>query len=369
MMTDRIARIDPYCIPADARAHPWWSHKPYVLVRVQTEEGLIGWGECHILNHREPALIAMARALGDWLIGRPAGDIRGILNDALGAFGLQIPGAELYSAFAGIEIALWDISGKRLNAPVYQLLGGACHDTVPVYANIYSPHPQTPDAFAEMALRQVADGYRAIKLYPFKRDSSIADGVAVMSAVRNAVGPDIGLAVDFWRHASPARAIELARALEPFDLSWIEDPFAPTDAASYRYLRDTIKQPLLTGETLATRRDFADLFAERAVDIVNPDICLSGLLELQAIAAMAEPAMVTVSPHNANSMALGTAAVVHAALGMSNLGLTEHFPLFDTALDDLCSGRMQVINGEIHRPIAPGIGITFDETAMAPFRV
>ncbi len=180
------------------------------------------------------------------------------MGDAFGAFGLQMPGPDVYSVFAGIEIALWDILGKRLNAPVYQLLGGACHDTVPVYANIYSPHPQTPDGFAEMAMRQVADGYTAIKLYPFKHDSTVAEGIAVMSAVRGAVGPDIGLAVDFWRHASPARAIMLATALEPYDL-------------------------VLTGETLATRKDFAGLFAARAVDIVNPDICLSGLLELQSL--------------------------------------------------------------------------------------
>ncbi len=84
---------------------------------------------------------------------------------------------------------------------------------------------------------------------------------------------------------------------------------------------------------------------------------------------MAEPSFVTVSPHNANSMTVGTAAVVHAALGIANLGLTEHFPLFDMALDDFCTGRMPVTEGEIHRPTAPGIGLTFDEGAMAQFRV
>lgn len=368
-MTDRIALVEPYLIPADPDPHPWWSHNPYVLVRVETSDGVVGWGECHLMSFRSEALIAMVRTVGERLIGRPAGDIRGILTEPFGAFGQQRPGPEVYSAFAGIEIALWDALGKRLNAPVYQLLGGACHDAVDVYANIYSPHRQTREAFAEMAARQAADGHRAIKLYPFKAGTSIEDGIAILSAVRDAVGPDVGLAVDFWRHASPARTIEIARSTEPFDLLWLEDPFAPTDPESMRYVRNAIRQPLLTGETLATRREFEGLFAARAVDIVNPDVCQSGILEMQAIAAMAEPYFVSLSPHNSNSMALGTAAAVHAALGIPNLGLTEYFPLFDAALDDVCTGRIPLRDGAIERPSAVGLGIEFDDKAMQRHRV
>ncbi len=368
-MTSRIAQIDPYLIPADRDPHAWWSHKPYLLVRVETDDGIVGWGECHMLSDREHALAAMVRTVGDRLCGRSATDIRRVHAEAFGAFGQQRPGLEVYSAYAGIEIALWDALGKRLGAPVYQLLGGACHDAVPVYANIFSPNPQTPDAFAEMAARQVAAGHQTIKLYPFTLNTTMDEGVAVMSAVRDAVGPEIGLAVDLWRHATPARAIQIAKALEPYDLVWLEDPFAPSDAASMRYVRTSITQPLLTGETLPSRREFEALFAERAVDIINPDICQSGLLEMQAIASMAEPYFVTVSPHNSNSMALGTAAAVHSALGLPNLGLTEYFPLFEGALDSLCTGRMPVRQGSIERPSAPGLGIEFDTQAMQTFRV
>ena len=220
-----------------------------------------------------------------------------------------------------------------------------------------------------MAARQVADGHRFIKLYPFTSVTPVEEGIAVLSAVRDAVGPGVGLAVDFWRHASPGRTIQIAKLLEPFDLLWLEDPFAPTDPASMRYVRDAIGQPLLTGETLPTRREFEGLFSNRAVDIINPDICLSGILEIQAIASMAETNFVSVSPHNSNSMAVGTAAAVHAALGISNLGLTEYFPLFERALDDLCTGRMPVRNGTIDRPAAAGIGIEFDMKAMQKYRV
>ncbi len=368
-MTDRIATIVPYVIPADTRPHPWWSHKAYILVRVETREGIVGWGECHNLTCREEAIVAVVQGIAQTLIGRPAGDIRPLMDDAFNAFGQQRPGLEVYSAFAGIEIALWDVLGKRLDTPVYQLLGGAHRESVDTYANIYSPHPQTAKDFAEMAARQVADGHRIIKLYPFGTETPVAEGVAVLTAVREAVGPDIGLAVDLWRRATPHRAMELASAMEPFDLLWIEDPFAPTDPQSIRYLRDTMRQPLLLGETLPTRREFAGLFEQRAMDIVNPDICLSGILELQSIAAMGEVVNVGLSPHNSNSMALGTAAAVHAALGIPNLEPIEYFPLFETSLDDLCTGRLTVENGSISRPLCSGIGIDFDDAAMWAYRV
>ncbi|MEM7172801.1 MAG: mandelate racemase/muconate lactonizing enzyme family protein [Pseudomonadota bacterium] len=368
-MNDKIISIAPYVIPGDPEPHPWWSRKAYVLVRVETADGVVGWGECHLLSFREDGLVAMIRTVAERWVGRSSGAIRSLLREAYQSFGQQRPGLEVYSAYAGVEIALWDVLGKRLGVPVHQLLGGALYDSVGVYANIYSPFPQAPEKFAEMAAYQAAQGHRAIKLYPFEAGSTVADGVAILAAVRDAVGPDVGLAVDLWRRADPARALELARAMERFELLWIEDPFAPTDPASLRYLRNSMKQPLLTGETLPTRREFAPLFAERAVDIINPDICQSGLLEMQAIAAMAEPAYISLSPHNSNSMALGTAAAVHASLGITNLGLLEYFPLFETALDDLCVGRPPVRDGIIERPDAPGLGIEFDEKAMQKYRL
>lgn len=368
-MPDTILSIVPYLIPADPNPHPWWVHKPYVLIRVETSDGVVGWGECHHLNFREDALVKLVHAVAPTLIGRSAQDIRSLPQDAFFAFGHHRPGLEVYSVFAGIELALWDALGKRFGAPVYALIGGALYDHVDLYANIYSPHSQTPQGYADMALRQVEAGHQAIKLYPFGAKTPISEGVAALEAVRDAVGPEVGLAVDLWRHAGPDRTLALARATERFDLLWIEDPFAPTDAETLRYVRESIQQPLLTGETLATRRDFSEMIAKRAVDIINPDICQSGLLEMHAIAAMADPFLVKVSPHNSNSMALGTAAAVHASLGIANLGLIEYFPLFETVLDDLCEGRLTPLDGAIARPTAPGLGVTFHEELMQRYRV
>ena len=368
-MTDTVASVTPYIIPAEPITDQWWAHKAYVLVRVETQDGIVGWGECHLLTFREDAMVALLNRLAEWIIGRPAHDIRAFLRDAFGKFGQQRPGVGVYSAFAGIEIALWDILGKRLGVPIHRLLGGTCHETLPVYANIYTPNTQPPAAYGDIAARICAQGHTRIKLYPFTADTTVDEGVAILQAVADAVGPDVGLAVDLWRHATPARALMLARAMEPFNLLWIEDPFAPNDAASMRYLRDAIEQPLLTGETLPTRREFTDLFERRAVDIINPDICLSGILEIQVIAAMAEPAHITLSPHNSNSMALGTSAAIHASAGIPNLSPVEYFPLFETALDDVCTGRPHIEGGEVSIPDTPGLGVIFDDDAMAAFRV
>lgn len=367
-LVDKIVSIDPYLIPADTKEHSWWSHKAYILVRVETKDGFIGWGECHNLSFREKAIVKIVQSIAPTLRGKSTGDIRLLLNSAFNNFGQQRPSLEVYCAFAGIEIALWDILGKRLDVPVYELMGGKLRESVPVYANIYSPFPQSAEGFAEMAALQVANGHRIIKLYPFNPETPILQGVKVVAAVREAVGPDIELAIDLWRHASPIRALEIAHAMKPYEIKWIEDPFAPNDPKSMRYIRDNISQPLLTGETLATRREFLGLFEERAVDIINPDICLSGILELQAIAATAEAIFVQLSPHNSNSMALGTAAAVHASLGIPNLYPIEYFPLFEKALDHVCDGRLPVINGSISCPVAEGLGVNFNDKAMEEYK-
>lgn len=368
-MTDTIATVSPYIIPPDPDTGQWWARKAYILVRVETQDGVVGWGESHVMDGRELAIAALIRQVGSVCVGQPAQNIRGFCARAFGDIGQQRPGLDLYSAFAGIELALWDIQGKTLGVPVHQLFGGTAHTDFPVYANIYSRHPRSPREVGDLAADLAAQGYRAIKLYPFKPGTPRETGIATLQAVADAVGPGVRLAVDLWRQFSPADALAIARAMEPFDLMWLEDPFAPTDAASMGYLRQSIPQPLLTGETLPTRREFLPLFEARSVDLINPDICLSGIVELQAITAMAEPYHAVVSVHNSNSMAVGATTGLHALAGFSNVGPLEYFPLFETALDDVCTGRQPVVGGRIGLSDAPGFGLQFDDGAMQRFAV
>lgn len=368
-MTDTIASVSPHIVPAASNPADWWTGKFYVLVRVETADGLVGWGESHVANWRERPLVEMIKAIGEWLDGRPTEDIHAIADDAFNAFGQHRTGFEVHGAFAGIEIALWDILGKRRGVPIHQLLGPPRHESIPVYANTFCPTWHPPEVYAEMAVKLVTAGHRAVKLYPFLSGRSLEEGIAVLSAVRDAVGPRIGLAVDLWRKASPSDAETLAQALAPFDLMWLEDPFPPTDVGALKRLREAMPQPLLTGETLITEDDFRPFFNQDAVDMVNPDICLSGILQLQAIAALAAPHAVRLSPHNSNTMTFGTAAALHAAAGIYNLAPLEHFPVFETALDDLIDGRPMIADGAMPLPTAPGLGIAVDETAIERFRV
>ncbi|MEM7429969.1 MAG: mandelate racemase/muconate lactonizing enzyme family protein [Pseudomonadota bacterium] len=368
-MPDTIKSIDVFHIPAKPDPEAWFNIKPYILVRVETSAGVSGWGEAHLLNHRERTLIAAIQDFAAGLIGTDAGAIRAVSHRAFEGFGEQRAGIEIYCAMAGIETALWDALGKSLGQPVHRLLGGTHHDEIVVYANIFTPHDVEPDVLAARALAHVEKGYRAIKAYPLLRGISMERGLAKLKAVREAIGPDIPLAVDLWRHADQDRAAEFSRRAEPYNLAWLEDPFAPVNAAALRSLREKATHPILTGETLVSRREFREMFEQQAVSLVNPDICATGILEMHAIAAMAEPFQIRVSPHNSNSMALGSAIMVQAAAGIANLGLCEYFPVFENVLDDFCEHRPVIEKGAFHVPSDPGVGLAFKESKMERFRV
>lgn len=368
-MSDAITKIESFFVPGDERPGAWCRRKAYVFVRVETSAGVVGWGEGHTLNFRDRALPVLVSGLAEQIIGSNAASMRSVAHRAFHGFGEQRAGIDVYSAAAAIELALWDAHGKALGRPVYELLGGAVQTELKVYANIFSNHPRSDGELADKALEYVDAGYGAIKFYPFRGGETLQQGVDKVRAVRNAVGPDVALAVDLWRHATPDRARDLCAALEPFDLAWVEDPFASINAQSLRTLREQVRQPLMVGETLARRWEFRELFERHAVSLINPDGCATGLVELREIAAMAEPYFVTVSPHNYNSMALGMSIMAHAAAGVANLGLCEYFPEVAADLDDLCAGRLVPESGTLALPTAPGLGVTFDDEAMAPYRV
>lgn len=368
-MTDTIKSLDVFHIRAGPDPEAWFNIKPYILVRVETSAGITGWGEAHLLNGRERALVAAIQDFAEGIIGWKASGIRAVSHRAFEAFGEHRAGIDIYAAMAGVETALWDALGKTLGRPVYQLLGGSLHEEIVVYANIFTPHDVEPEVLAAKAVEQVEAGYRAVKAYPLLSGVPMERGIAKLKAVREAIGPDVQLAVDLWRHADQDRAAEFCRRAEPFDLAWVEDPFAPANARTLRTLRERAAQPILTGETLCSRREFREMFEMQAVSMVNPDICAAGILEMHAIAAMAEPHQIRVSPHNSNSMALGTAIMQHVAAGIPNLGLCEYFPLFAEVLDDVCEGRLEVKNGVLELPSTPGIGVTFDDAKMERHRV
>src|SRR6266404_9090312 len=264
------------------------------FVRVITDDGLEGVGEVRMVNHTDALLGYLAEAVPNHVLGHNPFDIESLVqrmyrNDYARA------GEIAMSAIATIEIACWDIIGQALGQPVYQLLGGAVRDRIKAYANGWYTVERTPHEFHQAARRVIEKGYRALKLDPFGAGFYELDraektrAVALVEAVRDAVGPDTELLIEMHGRFNPATAVEIARELEPFKPSWIEEPVPPENLAALKKVAEKASIPVATGKRLHTRYAYRTLFELQAADIIQPDITHFGvLLDTKKLAAWAE---------------------------------------------------------------------------------
>lgn len=350
------------------------SHKNWLFVKVETDAGLYGWGECYTQLDRDRLIETHVQQLGRYLAGRSPFDIKHFTFMAYNDFATKRGSMELYCAISGIEQALWDIVGKATGQPVYNLLGGAFRTKIRVYANGWG-EGGSPDAVAKKASAVVAQGFTGLKFDPFDnpwrayidhKDEDLA--VERVKAVREAVGPDVEILVEVHRRLAPMHAIRVARRLEPYRPYWYEEPVSVRDLNGLVEAKRGINLPVVTGEEVYTKVEFQEVIERRAADILNPDVCnCGGILELREIAAMAEPYHIAMAPHNYNSTTLGLAATLHAAAGMPNFIITEYFVNFEAMGAELAREPFQVENSYITLPTAPGLGIDLDEAALARF--
>ena len=350
------------------------SHKRWLFVKVETDTGLYGWGECYTQADRDRAIETHAIALGRYLVGRSPFDIKHFTYVAYTDFGGKRGSMDLYCAISGLEQALWDIAGKATGQPVYNLLGGAFRTRLRVYANGWAGDRE-PDAVAESARAVVKRGFTALKFDPFpgpwrpyidREDEDLA--VARVRAVRDAVGPDVEILVEVHRRLAPAHAIRVARRMEPCRPFWFEEPVSVRDLGGLLEAKRGIALPVVTGEEIYTKTEFHEVIARRGADILNPDVCnCGGILELREIAAMAEPCHIAVSPHNYNSTTLGLAATLQAAAAMPNFLITEYFVNFEDVGRAIARPPFTVEDSHVALPTTPGLGIDLDEDALARF--
>lgn len=363
-----ITDVKSYLIPEDPQIDGWCKLRPNIIVRIETESGLSGWGECYVSAGHENAICSLVDSLGRSLLGKDASNIRAFTKHAMADFSNQFISMDVASATSGIELAMWDTLGKSLDTPVYQLLGGAYRDEIPLYANMWTERSWTTEETVKKALEYVESGFDIVKFYPMWHAKDDADCVARVKAIRDAIGPDIGLAIDFVRRVMPEQLRAICRQLESTNLAWVEDPVPPHHTSTLKWLREHIQQPLLAGESIGYKYGFADILTQGALGCINPDICLGGgLLEMHEIAAIADTHMVTFSPHNYNSMTVGLSATANLAAGIRNLAPVEYFPEHAQKLDEVCSGRMVPQNGKLKLPEGPGFGLSFDDSKMAGF--
>lgn len=361
----KIADVRAFLIDPTARKQRWVVSKPFLLVRVETDAGIAGWGEAFSLRDREKSIAQNITSLGLYLKGRNPLRIKEFTQWACTQFSEGRGALELFCAISGIEHALWDILGKHLNTPVYNLLGGPCRDRIRVYANGWTSGAKTAKEMADRAAEVVSLGFNAIKLYPFQNDEperAIAENVR---AVREAVGPGVDILIDVWRRPDPAKSIRVAKMIQEYNVFWYEEPVPSENLDLLAEVRRSISLPIVTGECLYTKFDFREVLEKRAADILNPDVAsCGGILELKEIAAMAEPYYVRVSPHNYNSTAVGLAATIQVSAVIPNFVITEYFVNFREVGDAIAINPFKVEEGHIRLPSAPGLGIDINEALL-----
>lgn len=348
----------------------------WVFVKVETDEGVTGWGEATLEWHTQ-AVVGAVADLEPFLIGMDPRRIEHVFQTATrqpfwpkGLIGM--------SALSGIEQACWDIAGKALEVPVFELLGGRVRDHVRLYDHLGGGEPtamytdDAPEAMAQRATESVAAGFDAIKVMTVPRSRPLEGGEALrrcdamMGEIRDAVGPDVDIMVDFHGRTLPEQAIRFANVLAPYEPLFIEEPVLPGDVTGLaRVARAVSPTPVAAGERLVGRRDVRPLLEQAAVAVLQPDLChTGGLWEGRKIAALAETYNVSMAFHNPLGP-ISTAAAIHLAFATPNFLLQEQLRSDVPWRDDVCQVPFPIRNGRALPTDRPGLGVEIDEHAAA----
>ncbi len=361
----KITNVTPLILGTD------WRNLTFV--KVETDEGLIGVGEARVLNRTDAVLGYLAEAVPRYVLGHDPFAIERLVQQMFRAdFGRA--GELVMTGIALIEIACWDIVGQALNQPVYRLLGGAVRDSIKAYANGWYTVERTPEDFHAAARLAVAKGYRALKFDPFGAGfyelerSEKNRVIALVEAVRDAIGPDVEIMIEMHGRFNPTTAIEMTRELAQFKPSWVEEPVPPENLAALKKAADAIAPlgiPIATGERLHTPYEYRELFELQAADIIQPDIThFGGLLNVKKLAAWAEAYYMLVAPHNVGGP-VSTAAALHLAACTPNFKIQEHFNDFAEAyVKDAAPGLPEVVDGAFALPGGPGLGVKLNEDVI-----
>ena len=353
------------------------------LVRIETDEGAVGWGEGGQYGPAEPVAACIDHVLGPRLLGRdPTEPVR--IAEELYAFSRDFGQKGTYvEAISALDIALWDLAGKAAGLPVWKLMGGAFRDRVAAYATgCYYPEafhdlPAQIERLTAEASSYAGSGFGALKvkiglLRP-------RDDLARLAAIREAVGPDIDLLVDANHAYNAATAVRMARAMEDLEIRWFEEPVPPEDHDGYRAVRAKTTIPIAGGEAEFTRYGFRDLVAGGCVDVVQPDLAVcGGFSEFGKILALATSHNLATIPHVWGS-GIAVAAALQAIAVVPPFPFTANpLPLVNEPMiefdrtpnplrDDLLTERFALEDGALRVPSGPGLGVSVREDVLAEY--
>jgi galactonate dehydratase len=357
MMALEIVGIDTYLVQVGRRN--------LCFVKVRTNEDVYGIGEAYSVGP-DLATAATIDDFTEWLVGMDPLDIEGIWQKLY--IGSRFPGGSVVnSAISGIDHALWDLKGRVLNTPVYQLMGGKCRERIQVYQN---PGGRTPQETADNALAlKEKYGFTAFKTNPLPPDvheiawpKALRLIVEKMALLRDTLGEEIEIGLD--PHAKilePAKAVQLCETVAPYVPMFVEEALRPEHVEAMAEVRAKSPVPIATGEMLYTKWEFRDLLRVRGADIIQPDVCCcGGLTELKKISALAESEYVTVAPHNPMGP-VATAVNAQFAATAPNFLILEYHVDTESPRRDLIEEPYEMVNGFLVLPDKPGLGIELNE--------
>ena len=352
----------------------------WTFVRLYTDEGITGTGEC---NSGGPGFSGFATKsailhLRELLIGQDPFNINLIYEKLrrAGRYG-GAGNAPLIFALTGIDNALYDIVGKALGAPVYQLLGGKFRDSIRLYADCHFGEEDSPESFGDKALAAIDEGYSAVKFDVDYTGRGKLDAwnwtlgaeemshvIRLIEGVRESIGYEVDLAVDCHGHFDLPSAITLARAVEPLRLLWLEEPVPAENVDALAQVRASSSTVICTGENQYTRYDFLELFAKQACDIIMPDLAKAGgIAEGKRIADLADAHYIPIAPHNVSSP-LGMMAACHVLAAVPNFLLLEFHARSIPWWSELCDGEKPFVqDGFMTVSDAPGLGVELNDAA------
>jgi galactonate dehydratase len=349
---------------------PW---RELVFLELTTDRGLVGVGEVRMVNKTD-TLLACIHELGPrYVIGTDPFDVERLAwNIQRAEYGR--PGEVAQSTLAAFDVACWDLMGQILGVPVWKLLGGRFRDRVPAYANGWYQAERDPQTIAGLARRVVDRGYRALKLDPFGAASAELSSserrrvVAIVAAVREAVGPDVQIMCEMHGRFTPSVAAQVAALIEPFDPEWIEEPVPPENADALSRVRAATRLTIATGERAHTFEDIRPFLEKGVVDVVQVDLThFGGFLPMKRLAGWADAYYLLLAPHNVCGP-VGTMANLHFAISTPNYKVLEHFNDFaDSWVQELVDAppRIDPADGCFTLPERPGLGLKLDRAACA----
>ncbi|MDL9977786.1 galactonate dehydratase [Microbacterium candidum] len=368
----KITAIDTLVVNAELRN--------WVFVKVSTDvDGLVGWGEA-TLEWKARAVQGAVADLADIVIGQDPRRVE-FLWQAMCRDPFFQGGVVTMSALSGIDQALWDIVAKHYDVPAYEVLGGRVRDKLRMYDHLgggssSSVYGAADDEFGAAALRSREDGFTALKVLAVPSGTGLPSApdlrrtADIMRSIRDAVGDDVDVMVDFHGRPSVGAAIAYGRVLEEFDPWFIEEPVQPGNSAGLVQVRDALRVPIATGERLISLQDFRDHLAVGAAAVLQPDIChVGGPTALRKIAAMAESHHIPLAPHNPLGP-LATAVNQHVAFATPGVMIQEVMRSDVPWRDEVVSPAAPIVDGFITAPAGPGWGVSIDEEAAAqhPYR-